>query len=170
MRFDLVVNVLTARACRKEILEICGGGQRRPFLHVKDAARAFAAVLTSEASLVSSEIFNVGADSNNHRIGDIAALVVSSIPGVRVKFMSDSVDLRDYDVDFSKIARTLSYKTEFTVAEGIFEIHQKLSEANGIDIADPVYVNVKRTQQLIRESWKNGRHLQSMAELVGSAA
>jgi nucleoside-diphosphate-sugar epimerase len=170
MRFDLVVNVLTARACREEMLEICGGGQRRPFLHVKDAARAFATVLTSDPSLVSSEIFNVGSDSNNHRIGDIADLVLASIPGVRVKFMSESVDLRDYDVDFSKIAKILSYKAEFTVAQGIAEIQQKLSEANGIDIADPVYVNVKRTHQLINESLKNGRQLQSMAELVGSAA
>jgi nucleoside-diphosphate-sugar epimerase len=170
MRFDLVVNVLTARACRGETLEICGGGQRRPFLHVKDAARAFATVLTCDTSLVSGEIFNVGADSNNHRIGDIADLVFSSIPGVRVKFMSESVDLRDYDVDFSKIAKVLSYKTEFTVAQGIAEIQQKLSEANGIDIADPVYVNVKRTRQLISESWKNGHHLQSATELVGSAA
>jgi nucleoside-diphosphate-sugar epimerase len=170
MRFDLVVNVLTARACRKEILEICGGGQRRPFLHVKDAARAFVTVLTSEASLVSSEIFNVGADSNNHRILDITDLVLSSIPGVRIKFMPESVDLRDYDVDFSKIARTLSYRTEFKVTQGIAEIQQKLSEANGIDIADPVYINVKRTRQLMSDSWKNGRQLQSMAELVGSAA
>lgn len=171
MRFDLVVNVLTARACRGETLEICGGGQRRPFLHVKDAARAFATVLTSDAPPVSGEIFNVGADFNNHRIGDVADLVFSSIPGVRIKLMSESVDLRDYDVDFSKITKTLSYKTEFTVVQGIAEIQQRLSEANGIDIADPVYVNVKRTSQLISENWKNGHHhLQSMAELVGSAA
>jgi nucleoside-diphosphate-sugar epimerase len=171
MRFDLVVNVLTARACRGETLEICGGGQRRPFLHVKDAARAFATVLTSDVPPVSGEIFNVGADFNNHRIGDVADLVFSSIPGVRIKFMSESVDLRDYDVDFSKITKILSYKTEFTVVQGIAEIQQKLSEANGIDIADPVYVNVKRTSQLISESWRNGHHhLQSTAELAGSAA
>lgn len=170
MRFDLVVNVLTARACRKEALEICGGDQRRPFLHVQDAARAFVTVLTSEASLISSEIFNVGADANNYRILDIADLVLSCIPGARVKFISESVDLRDYDVDFSKITGTLSYKTEFTVAQGIVEIQQRLSEANGIDIADPVYVNVKRTRQLINESWRSGRQSLSRAELVGSAA
>lgn len=171
MRFDLVVNVLTARAFKGETLEIYGGVQRRPFLHVKDAARAFAAVLSSDTSLISNKIFNVGADVNNHCIGDIADLVVSSIPGVRVKFMSEAVDLRDYHVDFSKIAKTLGYETEFTVAHGIAEIQQRMSEANGINIGDPVYVNEKRTRQLISESCKKDRHLQpSTVELVGSAA
>lgn len=171
MRFDLVVNLLTARACKGEMLEIFGGVQCRPFLHVKDAARAFAAVLSSDISLISNKIFNVGADVNNHCISDIADLVFSSIPGVRIKFMSEAVDLRDYHVDFSKIAETLGYEIEFTVAHGIAEIQQRMSEANGINIGDPVYVNEKRTRQLISESWKNGRHLQSStAELVGSAA
>jgi len=171
MRFDLVVNLLTARACKGETLEICGGGQRRPFLHVKDAARAFTAALTSDVSLVSNELFNVGADANNHKIGDIADLVYSSMPGVRVKYMSEAVDLRDYDVDFSKIAKTLSFNTEYTVAHGIEEIQQKMSEANGINIGDPHFVNVNRTQQLIRELGKNGRQVDaSPTELVESAA
>jgi nucleoside-diphosphate-sugar epimerase len=171
MRFDLVVNVLAARACKGDTLEIFGGGQRRPFLHVKDAAHAFATVLSSDVRLVSGEIFNVGADANNHRISDIADLVYSTIPDVRVKFMSEAVDLRDYDVDFSKMTNTLSYRTEFSVRQGIIEVQQKLSEANGINIGDPLYVNEKRTRQLISEGCSNGRHLQSItAELVGSAA
>jgi len=171
MRFDLVVNVLTARACKGEMLEICGGGQRRPFLHVKDAARAFAATLTSDLPLVSNELFNVGADANNHKIADIADLVCSSMPGVRVTYMSDAVDLRDYDVDFSKITKTLSFKTEYRVADGIGEIQQQLSEAIGINIGDPFYVNVNRTKQLIRELWKNGGQVHAgPPELVESAA
>jgi nucleoside-diphosphate-sugar epimerase len=171
MRFDLVVNVLAARACRGDTLEIFGGGQRRPFLHVKDAARAFATVLSSDVPLVSCGIFNVGADANNHRISDIADFVFSAVPGVRVKFMSDAVDLRDYDVDFSKITETLSYQTEVSVLQGILEIQERLSESNGINIGDPRYVNEKRTRELIGDSCKNGRYLQSRtAELIGSAA
>jgi nucleoside-diphosphate-sugar epimerase len=171
MRFDLVVNVLSARAWRGDTLEIFGGGQRRPFLHVKDAARAFATVLSSEVPLVSGGIFNVGADANNHRISEIADLVYSAVPDVKVKFMSEAVDLRDYDVDFSKISDTLSYRTEFSVFQGIVEIQQRLSESNGINIGDPLYVNEKRTRQLISENCTNGRHLQSItADLVGSAA
>lgn len=170
MRFDLVVNVLTARACKRETLEICGGGQRRPFLHVMDAARAFANVLSSDLSLISNNIFNVGADTNNHRIMDIAEFVCTAIPSARVNFVPNTTDLRDYDVDFSKIAQALGYKTELSVPEGVAEIRERMSEANGINIADSVYINEKMTRQLISKIW-NGHRSQSMVSgFVGSAA
>jgi nucleoside-diphosphate-sugar epimerase len=167
MRFDLVVNVLTARACRGETLEISGGGQRRPFLHVRDAAVAFTAALLSDIPLISNSIFNVGADANNHRISDIADLVLSTIPSARAKFLSEAIDQRDYNVDFSKIARVLGFEAEFSVADGVLEIQQKLTEANGINIADPVYINEKRTRQLISGTWRSDLRPQLTA--VGSA-
>lgn len=171
MRFDLVVNVLTAKACRGETLEITGGGQRRPFLHVKDAAAAFASVLSSDVAVTSNGIFNVGADSNNHRILDIADIIFSAIPSARMKRFSEAVDLRDYHVDFSKIVRTVGFRPRFSVADGINEIQQKLSETNGINIADPLYVNEKRTRQLITETWRNGyRPSSAVAGTVTSAA
>lgn len=170
MRFDLAVNVLTARACKGETLEISGGGQRRPFLHVKDAAVAFASVLTSDVSLVANNVFNVGVDTNNLRILDLADLVCSAIPSVHVKCLPEVVDQRDYDVDFSKIVRTLGFKGKFSLAEGIVEIQQKLSMANGINIADPVYSNEKRMRQLLSETWNNGHHASSIELAVGSAA
>jgi nucleoside-diphosphate-sugar epimerase len=167
MRFDLVVNVLTARGCKGEILEISGGGQRRPFLHVRDAAAAFAAVVSSDLSLVSNAVFNVGADANNHRIIDVADLVYSALPSARLKFVSEAKDQRDYDVDFSKIARLLGFKANFSVADGIAEMCQKMTEANGININDPLYSNVKRTQQLLSETWHNGFRPPSM--VLGTA-
>ena len=171
MRFDLVVNVLTARACKGEILEICGGGQRRPFLHVKDAARAFASVLSSDLSLVANSTFNVGADINNHRIIDIAEFVCREIPSARVNFVPNTTDMRDYDVDFSKIARSLDYETQISVPQGIAEISERMSNANGINIADSVYVNEKMTRQLISKMSSNGhRTYTSVPGLVGSAA
>jgi nucleoside-diphosphate-sugar epimerase len=171
MRFDLVVNVLTARACKGETLEVCGGGQHRPFLHVKDAARAFANVLSSDVSLVSNNIFNVGSDNNNHRIMDIADFVCAAIPSVRVNVLPNATDLRDYDVNFSKISQTLGYNAEISVPEGVAEIRERMSEANGINIADSVYINEKMTRLLISRIWTNGHRSQSIVPgFVGSAA
>lgn len=171
MRFDLVVNVLTARACKGETLEICGGGQRRPFLHVKDAARAFARVLSADLPLVANQTFNVGADMNNHRIIDIAEFVCAEIPSARVNFAQNMTDMRDYDVDFSKIAQALDYTTEFSVPQGISEIREKMSEANGINIADSLYVNEKMTRQLLSTIGSHGYAMPSpVPGLVGSAA
>jgi len=171
MRFDLVVNVLTAKACKGETLEICGGGQRRPFLHVKDAARAFATVLSSDPGLVTKEIFNVGTNANNYRIIDIANFVCSEIPDTEVRFLRDTIDRRDYDVDFSKISESLSFKTEYSVPQGIAEIREKLSQANGINIADSLYINEKTTRRLISEIRQNGKLSGSVSSgLIGSAA
>jgi nucleoside-diphosphate-sugar epimerase len=171
MRFDLAVNVLAGRACKGEMLEVCGGRQRRPFLHVEDAARAFATALLPDVSLISNKIFNVGADANNHRIIDIADLVCSAIPSARVKVLSEGTDQRDYEVDFSKISREIGFEAKWSVADGIVQIQQKLAEANSISISDTLYINEKRTRELIREVWKDGRRSHSMvAGLVGSAA
>lgn len=171
MRFDLVVNVLTARACKGETLEICGGGQRRPFLHVKDAARAFARVLSADQPLVANQIFNVGADVNNHRIIDVAEFVCAEIPSARVNFVPNMTDMRDYDVDFSKISQALGFETEFSVPHGIAEIRERMSEANGINIADSLYVNEKMTRQLLNTIGSHGYGVPSpVPGLVGSAA
>lgn len=171
MRFDLVVNVLTARACRGEALEICGGGQRRPFLHVKDAANAFATVLSSDLSAVANKTFNVGADINNHRIIDIAGFVCAEIPSARVNLVPNMTDMRDYDVDFSRITQTLGFKTEFTVPQGIAEIRQKMADANAINIADSLYINEKMTRVLISRMANAGYRVPAQIPgLVGSAA
>lgn len=171
MRFDLVVNVLSARGCKGEVLEISGGGQRRPFLHVNDAAAAFTAVITGDLSLVSNSIFNVGCDANNHRILDLADLIYSALPSVRVKLMSEVIDQRDYDVDFSKIARLLGFQPKFSVADGVAEISHKMKEATGIDITETRYSNEKRTRELIKECWKTGFHPHLiMAGNTGTAA
>jgi nucleoside-diphosphate-sugar epimerase len=136
-------------------------------LHVRDAAAAFATVVSSNLSLVSNAIFNVGADANNHRIIDIADLVCSALPSARLRFSSEVVDQRDYDVDFSKIAQLLGFKANFSVADGVTEMCHKMTEANGINIADALYSNEKRTRQLISETWKNG--FRPQLTVVGAA-
>ena len=55
--------------------------------------------------------------------------------------------------------------------EGVAEIQERMSEANGISIADSVYINEKMTRQLISKIWINGHRSQSMVPaFVGSAA
>src|SRR5207247_9206271 len=50
MRFDLVVNTLTARAIVDKRISIFGGSQWRPNVHCRDAARAFILALEAPAS------------------------------------------------------------------------------------------------------------------------
>jgi nucleoside-diphosphate-sugar epimerase len=76
-RFDLVVNLLTAKAYKDGIITIFNGEQWRPFIHVDDVAKAVLCVLTSPQELVSGEIFNVGDSRLNHTLTEIAQKIRS---------------------------------------------------------------------------------------------
>ena len=60
MRFDLVVNLLTAKAGSDKKITIFGGDQWRPLLHVKDAADAYIRCLDMPIHQIGGDILNVG--------------------------------------------------------------------------------------------------------------
>jgi nucleoside-diphosphate-sugar epimerase len=122
MRFDLVLNIMTLNAFEKRKIMIEGGGKQwRPLVHVRDAARAFAAVMNADPSEVCGEIFNVGGD--NKQIIDLGHLVRDTLPfAVDLHVKREHADTRDYNVSFAKIRRVLGYETTRTLADGVREI------------------------------------------------
>jgi nucleoside-diphosphate-sugar epimerase len=95
MRFDLVVNTLTARAVVDRTIAIFGGRQWRPNVHCRDAARAFLTALEAPGDKVAGEVFNVGGDENNHRISEIGDIVASVVGEVAVSLQNEIPDPRD---------------------------------------------------------------------------
>jgi nucleoside-diphosphate-sugar epimerase len=122
MRFDLVVNTLTAKAVSDRRISIFGGKQWRPNVHCRDAARAFVMALEAPASDVAGEIFNLGGDANNHRINEIGDMVAQIVGDVSVERRDEIPDPRDYRVSFAKIRRVLGFEPEYSVADGIREV------------------------------------------------
>ena len=59
-RFDLVANLFAAQAMMNGIVTVIGPDQWRPFIHVRDLARAIVMVLEARPEIVQSQIFNVG--------------------------------------------------------------------------------------------------------------
>ncbi|MGH6934620.1 MAG: NAD-dependent epimerase/dehydratase family protein, partial [Methylocella sp.] len=68
-RFDLVVNLLCAKAVRDGLITVFGADQIRPFVHVEDVARAIMMTLQAPLALVAGEAFNVGSDAQNYTLG-----------------------------------------------------------------------------------------------------
>jgi dTDP-4-amino-4,6-dideoxygalactose transaminase/nucleoside-diphosphate-sugar epimerase len=149
MRFDLAVNQMTATAMRQQRIEVRGGGnQWRPFVHVRDAARALAAMLEAPAKDVSGEIFNVGSDSSNIRIIDLARQVAAMIDGTSIEVAKDDDDLRNYSVQFDKLRNRLGFSCAWSITDGITELHKGLEQ----DYTDPFeskYFNVTRVKELM---------------------
>ncbi|MGH7568621.1 MAG: NAD-dependent epimerase/dehydratase family protein [Gemmatimonadales bacterium] len=122
MRFDLVVNTLTARAVVDRRIAVFGGNQWRPNVHCRDVARAFILTLEAPAAAVAGEIFNVGGDALNHRIAELGEIVARIVGDVTVEQHDEVPDPRNYRVTFAKIHRTLGFVPEYTVAAGIREV------------------------------------------------
>lgn len=142
-RFDLVVNLLAAKAvCEKEIT-IFGGSQWRPFVHVRDAAEAILKCIEAPLDAVRGQIFNVGCNDQNFQIAHLGDLVQELIPGVRIDRKGDDTDRRDYRVSFAKIQRHLGFKASHTVRDGVLEIKAALESSCIKDYQSPKYNNYK---------------------------
>jgi len=129
MRFDLVLNLLTWRACNGQTIMIYGGEQWRPLVHVRDAAEAYLYALRAPAELVSGQIFNVGANDQNIQIKDLGQTVATVLPHADTEWVDQPPDLRDYHVDFSKVTRVLGWEAQRSMQDGIEEIRD--AAANG---------------------------------------
>ncbi len=97
--------------------------------------------------VVRSEIFNVGSDSENYRVKDLAQIVAEEIPGISVDFTKQVDDERDYRVSFEKMKTQFGFAPERTVRDSVREIRQSLMEGPAWDIQDSRFPNVKRVQE-----------------------
>jgi len=122
MRFDLTVNEFTRDLEVNRELTVFGEQFWRPYIHVRDAAQAIAAVLTAPREVVAGEVFNVGNTDENYRKLDIVELLRERLPEGEVNFVRRDEDPRDYRVSFEKFADRLGFRPGRTIAEGIDEV------------------------------------------------
>lgn len=141
-RFDLVVNLLTARAHTVGVINVDGGGQWRPFVHVADAANALRLCLEAPSDIVAGETYNVGADDQNHTIGEIAEIIRNRLPRAEVRY-GTSRDARNYRVRFDKIRDDLGFTPRRILVEGIDEICSAIDAGLIGDITALAYSNVE---------------------------
>ncbi len=157
-RFDLVINLMTAKAKLEGEIQVHGGDQWRPFVHVVDAARAIHACLKAPLESVSNQIFNVGSDEQNHTITQIAEMVADRVVGTQVTIEEANTDPRNYRVSFRKIHRMLGFTTEWSIDDGIQQVLEAIASGQVIDYTDPRYSNVKSLEldgrgRLKKEDW-----------------
>ena len=108
MRFDIVLNNLSALAwVYKKIAMTSDGTPWRPLVHVLDICEAIRCALVAPRDSIHNEIFNVGQNSDNYRIKDIAQIVDDTFPGCDISLGAQGGDNRSYRVSFDKIHEKL---------------------------------------------------------------
>jgi nucleoside-diphosphate-sugar epimerase len=148
-RFDLVVNLLTAKAVLDGEITVHGGDQWRPFLHVEDAARSVLMLLREPIEDTEAPfIFNVGCNRENYTIEQVAKLIRDQVPEASLSHGTFDGDRRNYRVDFTKIERAIGFTTHWTVEEGIRQVRELIQGGAVRNYRDPAYSNVT----VLRES------------------
>jgi nucleoside-diphosphate-sugar epimerase len=125
LRLDTVVNNLTASAITTGQVRLGSDGSPwRPPVHIEDISRAFLAMLEAPRELVHDEAFNVGRQEDNVQVRDIAEMVRDAVPGSTVSLAEGAgPDLRNYRVDFSKLAGTFpDLSLRWSIREGVDEL------------------------------------------------
>ncbi len=146
-RLDLVVNILTNYAFNKRQIQVFGGDQLRPNIHINDMVKSYLTVINAPGSKINGEIFNVG--YKNQTVNELAEDVVSVI-GKDIKIIkTKSDDNRSYHVSSQKIKDVLGFETRFTIKDAVRDLKiafEKKLLPNSF--SDEKYFNIKRMQTL----------------------
>ena len=154
LRLDIVVNNLTAVALTTGQVRLeSDGSPWRPLVHIEDISRAFLAMLEAPRELVHDQAFNVGRPQDNVQVRDIAEMVRDTVHGSQVSLADGAgPDLRNYRVDFSKLAGTFpDLSLEWTVQKGIQELADAYTE-HGLtydDFMSSRFVRLRRIRELL---------------------
>jgi len=126
VRFNLVVNHFVFRGLTDRPLTVYGDGSNwRPFIHVRDAARAYAQAAL-EPELWPQQVYNVGANDANYRISEIAEIVREELDReLDVTYLEDEHPGPSYHVNFDRLAET-GFEAEWTLRDGIRDIATEL--------------------------------------------
>ena len=126
IRFDLVVNNLTAWAYTTGKVRMKSDGSPwRPLVHIEDISKAVCAVLASSRETVHNESYNIGSDTENYQIREVATIVRDIVPDCELTFADGAEpDLRNYRVTFEKYVSTFpDFPLDWTVRAGVQQIY-----------------------------------------------
>jgi nucleoside-diphosphate-sugar epimerase len=151
MRYDLVVNTFVRDALAHGQLTLHHGGEMwRPLVDVRDAARAYVALIEADEAAVRGEIFNLC--YQNLRISELAIRVRESLRGLGVK-----VDVRpdyhhglvrNYRVSSDKIGRILDFRPKVSIEDSVTDMVQRIGADGRTDFENPRYSNIRWLQSL----------------------
>lgn len=142
MRLDLTVNMLTMQAMEKGLINVLGGKQVRPNIHIQDMVSVYLHML--QLGDAAQGVYNAGFE--NFSILEIAEMITEFIPAEIV--ISESNDPRSYRLSSNKLIET-GFSPKYQVVDGIRQIIDKYRDGK-ISNEDNNY-NVRQMQKLALE-------------------
>ena len=173
MRVDLVLSNLIGWAMTTGQIRIMSDGSPwRPLAHIRDIAAAMIAALTAPRETIHNQAFNVGRDSDNYQVRDIAEIVRATVPGATVTYAgTGEPDRRSYRVDFAKIRDKLpGFSAAWTVERGAREAYDAFRRArfDQAQFEGRKYIRLKQLSYL-RDGGQLDGELRWVAPAMGAA-
>jgi nucleoside-diphosphate-sugar epimerase len=163
IRFDLVLNNLVAWAFTTGKVYLKSDGTPwRPIVHIEDISRAFMTLMQAPREQVHNEAFNVGRNSDNYRVREIAEIVEATVPGCQIEYAPDAKpDPRCYRVDCSKIAdRFPEFQPQWDARKGAAELYESYKKV-GLTLEEfegQRYKRVAHIQSLMQDGRLNSTY------------
>ena len=143
MRFDLGINAMTKNVIKNINLIVNGNGkQYRSFVHVRDVAKTILFFINKKSPKIKYSIFNVGSNSLNIRIIDLANKIKKKFKKIKILFNKDQADFRSYRADFSRLNKIFNTAKFMTIEDGVKEIYEYYKYKK-INLDNPIYYNLK---------------------------
>jgi len=127
LRLDLMVNNLMAHAFTSGNLRITSDGSPwRPLIHAKDIARAFDAFLHAPRSQIHNKAVNIGANSENYQVRQVAEKIIKLFPQAKLIFTGEvGADPRNYRVNFDLFTWLMpDFQLEYTLDRALEELYR----------------------------------------------
>jgi nucleoside-diphosphate-sugar epimerase len=138
LRADIVLNNLVAWAYTTGKVKIMSDGTPwRPIVHIEDICRAFAAMLEAPRDVIHNRAFNIGQNSENYQVKQLADMVKDTVPNCTLEFAGKGgPDPRNYRVDFSLLAKTFpKLQLQWNARRGAQELYNAYKQA-GLTLED----------------------------------
>ncbi len=123
MRFDLLPNAVAYQAVRNKHFVLYRGSDRRTFLHVNDAARAYVMALHHFAEL-RYQVFNVGDERLNWTKRKLVKQIAEVYPMhvLDEESLGSDPDLRNYEVSYEKFRKITGFTAAVDFKQAIREV------------------------------------------------
>ena len=138
-RLDLTVNKMVHEACRKGVIKVNGGKQKRSHIHIQDACRAYRLLLEAPKEKIAGQAFNFVAE--NQTVLETAKIVAEET-GARIE-IGPATDDRSYTVDGTKAREVLGFTPKRTVRAAVIDLKARFLCGMWPDsLTNPVYQNM----------------------------
>jgi len=146
-RFDLVVNILTISALTNSVINVDGGDQFRPNLHIKDMNSAYKLLLETNPTIINRKIYNVAGE--NLTVLGIAEKVQSLMKERCEIKIFPVLDQRSYRVSGEKIKSEVGFIPKYSVEDAIIELKEAFYSGEYLNLNSESYYNIKQMKLLM---------------------